>query len=353
MLKAKNKLVGRLKQKSILKGKLINAVKYISPLTQEKTVIPTKEIQEILPDENYTGLSKVTVEGYTPIVNKKTITENGTYNASDDNLDGYSSVEVTTSGVNINDYFTNVIPKGEKNSYNGVTQIIKNIPENITISTTDCTNMFYQCIELERIPFIDTSAVTSMSSMFYNCYKLEEIQLMDTSNVTNMSGIFYNCYKLKSLPVFNTSNVTTFANAFRECHELEEIPAFDTSNVTNLNNTFFNSTKIKTIPLLEAGKVTLVTSAFFKNTSLVNLGGLKDLGKAYDTTRSENYSSYTLDLSWSTLLTYESLMNVINNLYDIKSAGCNNQSLKLGYTNKAKLTEEEIAIATNKGWNVS
>jgi hypothetical protein len=26
--------------------------------------------------------------------------------------------------------------------------------------------------------------------------------------------------------------------------------------------------------------------------------------------------------------------------------------LKLGDTNKAKLTAEEIAIATNKGWNV-
>lgn len=44
--------------------------------------------------------------------------------------------------------------------------------------------------------------------------------------------------------------------------------------------------------------------------------------------------------------------NVINNLYDIKSKGVKNQRLQLGDTNKAKLTAEEIAIATNKGWNV-
>ena len=39
------------------------------------------------------------------VLGTKTITENGTYKASDDNLDGYSSVEVSTSGVDINDYF--------------------------------------------------------------------------------------------------------------------------------------------------------------------------------------------------------------------------------------------------------
>ena len=44
--------------------------------------------------------------------------------------------------------------------------------------------------------------------------------------------------------------------------------------------------------------------------------------------------------------------NVINNLYDIKSKGVKPQTLQLGDTNKAKLTTEEIAIATNKGWNV-
>ena len=46
-------------------------------------------------------------------------------------------------------------------------------------------------------------------------------------------------------------------------------------------------------------------------------------------------------------------MNVINNLYDIATKGCNAQLLYLGSTNLAKLSAEEIAIATNKGWTVS
>jgi hypothetical protein len=64
-------------------------------------------------------------------------------------------------------------------------------------------------------------------------------------------------------------------------------------------------------------------------------------------------ASYKLDLSTCTNLTHDSLMNVINKLYDIKGKGCKNQALVLGTTNLAKLTSTEIEIATAKGWNVS
>ena len=47
------------------------------------------------------------------------------------------------------------------------------------------------------------------------------------------------------------------------------------------------------------------------------------------------------------------LMNIINNLYDIKTKGCQAQRLQLGPTNLAKLTDEEKQIAINKGWNLS
>lgn len=51
-------------------------------------------------DSSYDGLSKVTinVSGGSSTLVTKTITENGTYNASSDNADGYSSVEVNVSG---------------------------------------------------------------------------------------------------------------------------------------------------------------------------------------------------------------------------------------------------------------
>lgn len=47
----------------------------------------------ITPDSGYYGLSQVTVN-VTPALGTKTVTANGTYAASADNLDGFSSVTV-------------------------------------------------------------------------------------------------------------------------------------------------------------------------------------------------------------------------------------------------------------------
>ena len=77
----------------------------------------------------------------------------------------------------------------------------------------------------------------------------------------------------------------------------------------------------------------------------------KNFGLGY--TANENSTYSMLVLSSCSNLTHDSLMDVINKLYDLASNGKNSQKLVLGSTNLAKLTEEEIAIATNKGWTVS
>ena len=46
-------------------------------------------------------------------------------------------------------------------------------------------------------------------------------------------------------------------------------------------------------------------------------------------------------------------MNVINGLYDIATKGVKTQKLTIGSTNLAKLTAEQIQIATSRGWSVS
>ena len=320
---------------------------------QEKEVTPTKQEQNIFADTGY-ELEKVIVKpipseyivpiGSVDIVENgiynvkdkvtanvnipekqlgtKTITKNGIYKATDDNLDGYSEVEVETSGVDINDYFeTNYT--GNDYSY-----FIKKVPNNILIKGTSCSYMFGNFKMLSEIPNLDTSKVTDMSGMFYYCSSLTTIPQLDTSKVTDMQNMFYYCSSLTTIPELNTSSVTDMQNMFYDCRSLTTIPELDASSVTN------------------------ITYMFTANSKLTNMGGLKNLGMAYLTTQSANYYQYTLNLS-SSPLTYDSLMNVINNLYDIKTKGCNVQSLVLGSTNLAKLTAEEVAIATNKGWNVT
>ena len=239
---------------------------------------------------------------------------------------------------------------------------------------------YFRYRQEEKIPLLElnpnTGDVINMAGMFGNCENLKTIPLLDTRNVTNMAGMFSFCSNLKTIPKINTAKVTDMSTMFSVCKNLEEIPLLDTSNVTNMHemfgncellrtipelNTvsvssmpsmFINCSSIKDIPLLEASSVTNVWQIFDGCELLENLGGLKNLGQAYSTTMTANDGWYSLVLSKCPLLTHDSLMNVINNLYDIKSKGVKPQTLQLGNTNKAKLTVEEIAIATNKGWNV-
>lgn len=219
---------------------------------------------------------------------------------------------------------------------------------NIDISNvTNTVLMFFDCSSLTTIPLYNTSKVTNTNSMFSDCPALKTIPLLNTSNVTSAANMFDNCNSLTTIPLIDTSKVTSVDSIFENCRSLKSIPQLNTSNVENMNRMFYNCQQMTDIPLLDASKVRFTQYMFAACDNLVNFGGLKDLGKG-------SYYSISLDLYHSTKLTHESLMNVINNIYDINlntniSASC---YLTLGTTNLNKLTADEIAIATNKGWTV-
>lgn len=398
MIREKQKLSGNLSAKGLLNGSLSNSVIYVDPITQEKEVMPTRETQEITPDTGYTGLSKVKVNGYIPNTASKIISSNGTYKAENDNLDGYNEVNVQVLDGSASDYFMDTIKSGSSNK-SGLNETIKKIPL-FTITGSDCSYMFAYCRNLTSIPLLDTSDVTNMSRMFYYsglktvpkldtskvtrmdsmfeyCSYLTEVPLLNTSNVTNMYRMFIGCSLLTTIPKLNTSNVTSISQMFQGCKKLTSIPKLDTSNVTSASGAFYQCSLLTTIPELNTSNVTDMNQMFNSCLNLIEipllnasrvinikevinqsgkistLGGFQNLGEAYLTTQSSNYLYYKLILSNNTILTHDSLMNVINNLYDIATKGCKSQSLVLGTTNIAKLTEEEIAIATSKGWTVS
>lgn len=147
------------------------------------------------------------------------------------------------------------------------------------------------------------------------------------------------------------SNIKLSGSTFTTLPSL--IANADWSQVTNAASMFNYCTYLTTVPELNLSNVTNIAQMFRYCFALTNLGGFKNLGQAYLTSDAANISEYKLDLSTCSSLTHDSLMNVINKLYDIATKGCNTQQLVLGSTNLAKLTAEEIAIATNKGWSVS
>ena len=58
-------------------------------------------------------------------------------------------------------------------------------------------------------------------------------------------------------------------------------------------------------------------------------------------------------VSNSPLLDHDSLLFLVHWVADLNSLGLPGKTLTLGNTNKAKLTADEIAVATAKGWTVS
>ena len=304
------------------------AIEKVYPELQDKIVTPTTEEQKIKADSGIYGLNEVTINAVNNEIDENIKAENIKSGISilgiEGNVvelvgeeitiqpksyeqeitptspsNGFSKIKVEAqSGVDINDYFETNYTGGNYLNF------IKKVPNNILIKGTSCNSMFANFQTISEIQHLDTSKVIDMYYMFSNCSSLTTIPQLDTSKVTNMYDMFYNCSSLIT------------------------IPQLDTSKVTNIQQ------------------------MFNYNSKLTDMGGLKNLGMAYLTTQSANYYQYTLNLSFSPL-THDSLMNVINNLYDIASKGCKTQSLILGSTNIAKLTAEEIAIATNKGFNVS
>lgn len=237
------------------------------------------------------------------------------------------------------------------------------LPKLDTSNVTDMNDMFYYCrslVDMSNYKF-DTSKVTNMAEMFSYCEKMEKTPILDTSKVTNMSYMFNGCKKIAKLPILsNTSKVTTMLNMFNGCSSLIDASDFnyDTSNVTNMSGMFANSV-IEKIGLIDCSSVINIFNIFSYVNNLKEVAGFKDLGKAYKSSTSAHNSSYKLAFRTGVSyehLTEQSMINIMNNLYDIASLGCNIQDVQFGSNNLARLTSEEglqaKANAEAKGWYI-
>lgn len=134
---------------------------------------------------------------------------------------------------------------------------------------------------------------------------------LDTSKVDNMKSAFYYCNKLTTIPLLDTSNVTSTYQMFSNCSSLTTVPALNVDKVTRMNDMFGNCINLKSI-------------------LMTNIGA-------------------NLNIASSTKFEREDLLTILNNLKTVTSS----QRLTMGATNLAKLTDEDKAIATNKGWTLA
>ena len=147
----------------------------------------------------------------------------------------------------------------------------------------------------------------SIDSAFFDNGWLRSVSLNTTTGVPmkvkSMSETFNYCSQLKTLPLMDLTQCTRFSVI--GCNSLESIPAYDLSNITS-----------------------------------INLSGLYKLKEFHATGMKVSFN-----ISSSTNFTKEALVEILNNLATVTTT----QTLTMGATNLAKLTDEDKAIATNKG----
>lgn len=229
--------------------------------------------------------------------------------------------------------------------------------------------------KLTSIVFPDGSLqnVTTMSYAFSACSGLTYVIFPENSlqNVLYADDCFRACSKLKSMsfPENSLSKVIQAADFFNHCNDLTSVifPKNSFTSVSLINNMFGSCfdllsvsfpdgalTQVKgcqslfvlcyalTSILLPQGALTQVTnmmSAFHQCSALQNL-------TIYNL---PNINLTNIGFSTCTSLTLQSLQNILNALPVTTSS----YKCTLGTTNLSKLSEEQIAIATNKGWTLN
>ena len=251
---------------------------------------------------------------------------------------------------------------------------ILNVSNWNTSNVTNMSYMFYHCFSLDSLDVSkwDTSKVTDMSYMFYNCHGLTELDVSgwNTGQVKNMSYMFDSCVGLTELDVskWNTGQATNMASMFGDCNNLTtlDLSNFNTSKVTNMHEMFSYCTSLIELDLssFDTRKTNDMTGMFFgcENLKTLNLSSFDASLLGFLSTGTMFSHCYKLenlqapkniksDIKFSdcTNLTHDSLMSIINNLKTVTST----KTLTLGTTNLAKLTDDEKAIATNKGWTLT
>lgn len=193
-------------------------------------------------------------------------------------------------------------------------------------SVTDITNL---------ITLLDKYKICDASYMLANCESLSAEKINEilkhitliykpeiTANSLKLEYFIVNNQNITELNIpFDTSEVTSIRYMISDCRNLTTVSAFDCSNVMDIQSPFASCFNIE------------------------NIGGFINFGKNL-TYKTDFY------LNLPSKVTHESLINILNGLYDISNTEANGSSLSLGSGMLGKLSDEEKAIATNKGWNI-
>ena len=165
---------------------------------QEKSVsITANGTTDVMPDEGFDGMSKVSVDVNVPDpeLEELSVTANGTYTPT---KYGYSKVDVNvpskpeqTKSVTINQNGTTSVLPDEGSVLSKVDVTVNVAGGGGGSAVFHGSNPNFSHIEGNFPTNVEFPDLTSCYEMFVNCESLTTVPLFDTSNVTDMGYVFY------------------------------------------------------------------------------------------------------------------------------------------------------------------
>ena len=177
-----------------------------------------------------------------------------------------------------------------------------------------------------------------MTGCFFGCSELEEIIFPETHLVTCAEGNSKRLIVQKLVQGASKLKKLDLSMIYGQAYGAERIM----NGVNSIEEFYMQNLTVLTGNLgyfIVGGYNTLTKFKFFKSLEWENVDNV-------DVFQNFGLSSYTL-------ISKESLLSFLNALPDITSLTTKVYRLNIGATNMAKLTEDEIAAFTNKGYSLT
>ena len=204
------------------------------------------------------------------------------------------------------------------------------------MNTAEYLNTLIECKEDMKAALIEKGAPPAGGLSTY----ADAIRSIGSFKINIAEGTKFGGATFGDMLNFDFSNVKDGSIMFRGFAG-DTLILNDSLVVTNAKGMFYDCHS-KNIPLLDFGNVTDF-SIGVDGCYAVNYGGFYNFGKQ---------KNCKCPIFNNPDITRESMINIFNNLYDRATAGYSVLTLKLNTNILALLSDEDIAIATNKGWTI-
>lgn len=260
------------------------------------------------------------------------------------------------------------------------------------------SNMFSNAYYLKELPSIPYAKPYGIAYLINGCSSLKEVpagwadgwdwSYFHTNNYSAGNATFYGCEGLRRIDPgflkhcwsrYNSTYSSAHYNQFYNCYSLDEVIGLGVSNQSFTSNmfmnTFNNCYRLKRV-VFDTNEDGSAKTANWKNQTIHLTSLVGDASYVYKTNSPEiypkrvtddaTYELYKDDLDWWTSdyryarYNHDSAVETINSLPDCSASGGTNTIQFYGIMGSLTdggaintLTEEEIAVATAKGWTVT